>query len=380
MAVPDSARPGAPEPARPGPPGGDQLAFPCASCGAELHFQPGTTAMRCPYCGRSARIEPGDTLVEEHDYLSALDRARHDAVTEERIVIDCPSCSASTTFDPNVTTDECPFCGTKIVAQGKSTRLFRPGSLLPFKIDRRQAADAFKRWLRGLWFAPNALKQFARLGGLTGVYCPYWTYDCRTVSRYTGQRGEYYYETETYTTTENGRTVRRTRQKRHTRWYPAAGTVRNAFDDVLVVGSRSLPKDKAEALEPWDLDQLVAYDEEYLSGFKVESYQVDLEEGFGDAQRQMEPVIRQTVRRDIGGDTQRIHSLDVKHHDITFKHLLLPVWVSAYRYRGEVYRFLVNARSGEVQGERPWSWIKITFAVFVAVLLAYLFFSFFAGQ
>ena len=47
---------------------------------------------------------------------------------------------------------------------------------------------------------------------------------------------------------------------------------------------------------------------------------------------------------------------------ITFKHILLPVWISAYRFKNQPYRFLVNARTGEVQGERPWSWIKIALA------------------
>ena len=35
-----------------------------------------------------------------------------------------------------------------------------------------------------------------------------------------------------------------------------------------------------ERLEPWDLEQLVPYREEYLSGFQSEMYQIDLEPGF----------------------------------------------------------------------------------------------------
>ena len=53
---------------------------------------------------------------------------------------------------------------------------------------------------------------------------------------------------------------------------------------------------------------------------------------------------------------------------MTFKHTLLPVWISAYRYHDRTFRFLVNARTGEVQGERPYSWIKIT--LFVMLILA----------
>ena len=83
----------------------------------------------------------------------------------------------------------------------------------------------------------------------------------------------------------------------------------------------------------------------------------------------MDARIRVLVCRDIGGDEQRIHSVKTQHDNVTFKHILLPVWISAYRYQNQVYRFLVNARTGEVQGERPYSWVKITLLV-LAILAA----------
>ena len=101
----------------------------------------------------------------------------------------------------------------------------------------------------------------------------------------------------------------------------------------------------------------------------MQSYTVGLEEGFKEAQKKMEPAIRNGVRRDIGGDEQRIHSLEVRYHDITFRHLLLPVWLLAYRYHEKSYRVVVNATTGEVQGERPWSWVKITLAALAAAVL-----------
>jgi hypothetical protein len=77
----------------------------------------------------------------------------------------------------------------------------------------------------------------------------------------------------------------------------------------------------------------------------------------------MEPTIEQSCRSDIGGDEQRIDDMRTRYHEVTFKHLLFPVWISAFRYRGKIYRLLVNARTGEVQGERPWSAAKIALAV-----------------
>jgi hypothetical protein len=235
--------------------------------------------------------------------------------------------------------------------------------LLPFYITREQAKAAFREWIASLWFAPSALKQLAEAEGASGIYMPAWTYDCNTTSRYTGQRGDDYWDTETYTETENGKTVTKTRQVRKTRWSYVSGQVSNAFDDLLVRASNSLPVKYFDALQPWDLKNLVGYHDEYLAGFVCESYQIDLREGFELAKKIMEGPIEQTICSDIGGDHQRISSVATQYYDIMFKHLLLPLWLSAYAYGEKSYRFMVNARTGEVQGERPYSFWKIFFAV-----------------
>jgi hypothetical protein len=189
---------------------------------------------------------------------------------------------------------------------------------------------------------------------------PYWTYDSNTITQYTGLQGIHYYVTESYTDSE-GRS--QTRQVQRTRWLPASGTVYNNFDDVLVVSSKSLPENFANELEPWDLHELKTYDDKFLSGFVTESYQIDLKFGFEKAKNRMQPVIKSSVINDIGGDVQQVTSMDSTYNDIKFKHILLPVWLSSYRYKDKVYRFLINARTGEVQGERPYSAAKIALLV-----------------
>jgi len=337
--------------------------FECGQCGASLEFAPGTNSLTCPYCAHENPIEAAAGTIEEVDYHEALANAAAGEAVEERLEVKCGSCGASSTLGPNVAADECPFCGTPTVQAGAATRVLRPMALLPFKIRREEARAAFREWIGGLWFAPNALQKRGKQSErLQGVYMPYWTYDCRTESRYTGQRGEHYWETVTRTVTVNGKTERRQERVRKTRWYPAGGRVRNTFDDVLVLASESLPRKQTDALEPWDLRNLEPYQDSYLSGFKAESYRVTLDGGFEKAKFKMDPVIRAAICRDIGGDEQRIHQVKTRYDDITFKHILLPIWISAYRYHQKIFRFMVNGRTGEVQGERPWSWVKIALA------------------
>ena len=352
--------------------------FPCESCGAVLSYEPGTRQLKCSYCGHENAIPESEQDIEELDFATALRRPDEAADTETTQSVSCQSCGASFTFDANLHSDSCPFCGSTAVAEPQTDTHLRPRSLLPFAIDRKSAKERFREWLSKLWFAPDAVKRYARTeGGFAGMYVPYWTYDSHTTTAYSGQRGINYTVSVPYTTTVNGKTVTRTRMETRTRWYRVSGTVWRTFDDVLVLASDSLPRKYTERLEPWDLASLTTYDEKYLSGFRSETYRVGLEDGFELAKQTMDRTIRRDVRRDIGGDKQRILSLRTRHANVTFKHVLLPIWVAAYRYRDKVYRFVVNGRTGEVQGERPWSWLKIGLAVLgVAAVIggaAYLF-------
>lgn len=342
--------------------------FPCRQCGANLQYAPGTRSLVCPYCGTTNQIAESKAAVEELDYHAWLDKVAGEQPEADVLAVQCQSCGAQTSLSPGVTAGRCPFCGSPMVAGAASKRLIKPHGLLPFHVTREQAQRMFRAWIAGLWLAPNALRRNADAEGIKGIYIPAWTYDCDTRTDYTGQRGDDYWTTETYTTTENGKTVTRTRQVRKTRWHYVSGTVYNRFDDILVLADNSLPRKYAESLEPWDLPSVVPYSDEYLSGFAAESYQVDLPTGFGIARQAMQDPIERTVRQDIGGDHQRIDDMDTRYFDITFKHLLLPVWLSAYRYHDRTYRFLVNARTGEVQGERPYSAVKI--ALLVMLILA----------
>lgn len=139
---------------------------------------------------------------------------------------------------------------------------------------------------------------------------------------------------------------------------------------MLVLASRALPKKYTDALEPWDLSALEPYAPEFLAGFQAEGYSIALEEGYEEARTRMDRVIRRDVAFDIGGDRQRIHSISTTVNDVTFKHILLPVWLAAYKYRGQSYRFVVNGQTGRVQGERPYSVWKISCAVALAALVA----------
>ncbi len=357
------------------PSAGKHKQFECSGCGAIMEFDPVQGLLKCGHCGHTEAVpaEPssGITLHALDEFLALVGDAHLSPLTAQALQVQCSGCGSVVSFEPPEVAGACPFCGANIVNQPKAADpLVAPDAVLPFKIPKDQAQTQVRAWLQTRWFAPNTLKRLARQEGIAGLYLPFWTYDADTVSRYSGARGEHYYETETYETTDDqGRTVTETREVMRTAWYPASGQVARSFQDILIAASRSVPEKKLNELAPWDMESLCPYEPAYIAGFKAQRYQVELPDGFEEAKSVMAGVIDGDVRADIGGDEQRVDAVETVYSNAFFRHVLLPVWIGAYRFRGKPYQVVVNARTGEVQGERPYSAWKIAFLVFGIVAL-----------
>jgi len=347
--------------------------FRCPGCAADMEFDPSSGLMKCRFCGQTAALPaPTTGVAPPHsldEFLAKTDDSHLRPLTGQALEVSCDGCGSRIAFQPPEVAGTCPFCGADIVAQPKAADpLIAPDGLLPAKVPKNNAQTQVREWLQSRWFAPNALKNMARQEAISGVYLPFWDYAADTRSQYRGERGDHYWDTEVYEESDGqGRTAQRTRQVQRTRWTRVAGQVARRFDNVLVVATRSVSEKRLNALEPWDLEALLAYEPAYLSGFKAQRYQVELPAGFDKAKSMMQGTIEQDAARDIGGDEQRVDNVDTEYSNTTFRHLMLPVWIGAYRFQSKVYQVVVNARTGEVQGERPYSAWKI--AALVGVIL-----------
>lgn len=341
--------------------------FPCDGCGADLEFHIGAQRMKCPYCGHEKAIElTKEAVVEEQDFHAMLERlAERRAVTAKQAAGDkadakevrCESCGGHTVFTETMASSECPYCGSPIQLEEayKAEDRVPVDAVLPFMVDRKKAQANLAAWVQSRWFAPNAFRKRGVQGKFNGVYLPYWTYDTMTGNWYEGQRGEHYWEEEGM-----GDDKKRVRK---TRWYPASGAFQRFFDDVMVIASKGLPSKLVLNLEPWPLEKVSPFNQQMLAGYLARTYEVELDDGFRQARKRIEAAIERDVRQRIGGDEQRIHSIDTHYDAVTYKHVLLPTWLLAYRFHDKPYQVMVNAGTGEVQGERPYSWVKITLTI-----------------
>ncbi len=346
----------------------------CKNCGSELLYAPGTTDLKCDYCGHTETIAPSQTELEELELKQYLGEMGQQSHSEKITMIQCKNCGANQHIEEHYKSLHCVYCATPLIVEDMyKGEWIVPGAVLPFQVAQEKAHQIFQKWVKSLWFAPNKLKK-ATLDpqNTKGLYAPYWTFDAQLYADYTGQRGEYYYVTKTVGSGKNRRTV----QERRTRWYPAAGSVSGFVDDTLTKASKQKSGIIPKKIERWNLKLLKPFDSSFLSGFVTEKYTIPLKSGHQKAKEIANQIADTWSRRDIGGDTQNIFSLDVKLSEETFKHILLPVYISSYKFKSKQYHFFVNGQSGKLSGQRPYSFWKIFFFVLGILLVIFLIYFF----
>jgi DNA-directed RNA polymerase subunit M/transcription elongation factor TFIIS len=338
----------------------------CQNCGANLTFKPGSSQLVCRHCGSVSQIGTSNVnraKIQKENHLSYM-LAGGDWQTDQqgrKYMFTCPACDAESTIEKNLFNSKCSFCGSTITIDPEIRTYLKPHALLPFHLDIDQASRHLKKWLRQLWLGPNGLKEITSGENLTGVYLPYWLFRLgETSSAYNGRKGVYHGQDE----------------HRVLQWTPVSGNLVLTFKSFLIPASRSIASDILEKLQPWDLDELLTYDPRYLSGFRAEVCQMDLDIGFSRVKGQVAQFIKNRVLADIGGDEQEFNNIETAYPNAVCQYILLPMWLGIYHYNRKMYRYIVNARTGEIFGERPYSWAKIITLIlfFVVFLLMFYFF------
>ena len=166
----------------------------------------------------------------------------------------------------------------------------------------------------------------------------------------------------------NGKT--RTRRVRKTRWRPASGHVSTWFDDIVISGSRGLDPGILNKIEPFPTKDLVPYETRYVSGWQVEQYQVPLPDAARLGRGTMEGLLREMCGREVPGDTYRSLHISPAFSRKTFKHILVPIWLLSYRYRGKTWQAATNAVTGKTHAKFPLSAWKIAMVTLIGIALA----------
>ncbi len=362
----------------------------CTSCSDDMVFDIETKNLRCVSCDSTKTIR--NQKVGKYFGEKPINQATDSPVLEKSTIIKCDACGGETVLNGYETTTDCEYCGSSHTVVQSDEGIMKPESMLLFEITEQEAGEKYKKWIKGKWMAPFRMSKRARSGKLKGFYSPFWDYDFRTSTEYTGKRGDYYYEKD-----KDGKNVRKTR------WTNVSGRVRRTFDDIVVSGSlkhmkildpklskrRKTRMKKSSGLSvfglelssnissarrgdndftnSYKLDDLVKYNPENIAGFHSERYSIDVFDGLETAKDIANGVIEIDVLKDIGGDVQNIKRMNTDYSGENFRHSLLPIWISSYSYHKRVYEFAVNGQSGVVTGRYPISKLKVMILILILV-------------
>lgn len=328
----------------------------CANCGGTIKWNIAKQRLECASCRTPYEARTTVEQVEEHDFDGYVQREGRRVSFPDNTIIVCGTCGAQIAVDENCTATVCPMCGSSQLLESRQETGVPPDGVIPFRIDRETAQQNFSKWVKSRWFAPNRLKRAYQGGKLQGIYLPFWTFDAEVTSTYWGEGGR------THTERDKEGHV-------HTRvsWRPVSGTVGGSYDDLQVCATLNSASQVVEKILPYNTcDNTVPFSPSYLSGFLAEHYAVPATQAVETAKAQIRADQASEAESDIlrrGFDQARVSDVDIHYHKVTYKHVLLPAWTSAFAYNGKQYMYIINGESGRVGGQRPYSIPKIVAAV-----------------
>jgi len=346
----------------------------CAACGAPVDPRD----KFCTACGMSRPEAASPALA-----TGTIGGAALPEITPEEQVIaaagdlktfQCQNCGAQINVDPTQRSYVCPFCDSTYVLelhdQGNKQR---PEFVLGFSVTPPQAWEKFQEWLnRGSLFYPLDLQKIDLPDKLRGVYLPFWSFSMLATARWSATIGEYWYRTETYTVTVNGKTETRTRQVQETEWWPHSGMFHHYYYGYLISGSKGLEQKYADAIQPYHLAGVKRYEPYFLAGWLSEEYSIERDAALELCRRVFTQRVTADVTAFLPGDTHRGLEADVNFDNISSDLLLLPVYVLTYKYKNRIYHFVLNGQTGKLHGERPLSWLRIAMYAGGAIVLGLL--------
>ena len=361
--------------------------YQCPACTGPLHYDGKSSRLLCDYCGSSFSVEEIEKLYQEKldeaaEAGAALNAQQEqtqseadyeasqtwDGEKEGMKLYHCPSCGAELLMDRTTAASSCPYCANPSVIPAQFEGLLRPDYILPFKITKDEAVQALTKYYNGKPLLPGSFSDRNHIEEIRGVYVPFWLFDGKVSAdaRYqatrvfTAQQGD-----ELITTTE---------------YYDVRRKGDVAFKRIPADGSRKMPDDLMDSIEPFDYQDLQPFSTAYMPGYVADIYDVDDRETFERASSRGNRTAEQIFDSSVSGYssiTPVQKNFHMKRERTAYA--LLPVWLLCTQWNGERFIFAMNGQTGKFIGDLPVSKKKY-FAYFagiaapLAALLALIFF------
>lgn len=343
--------------------------FKCPNCGATTAFDPRAGSVTCSNCGSVYRLRGEQVGRRANEFEFTRELLDQDAASGTlrgwgltRRDLQCENCGATTSVAPTELSTTCPFCGSnRVAARTAVPDAFRPRFLIPFKIERAQCEALARSWLQRGWLYPRDLIGAARGAQFTGIYLAFWTFHALVNAQWQAQVG--YEREERYFDVNAAKFKTRTVID----WRTETGKLAVPFDNQLTAATTHIPPRLLERLEPYELDALVTYEPGYLAGWRAQSYEITLNDAWDAARVRMREQTRQAAFAAIDSRHVRNFSMNAAFDDEAWRLVLLPTFITAYRFQDKTYQLMINGQTGKVAGDKPVAWTRVWLLVAAAI-------------
>ena len=331
--------------------------YTCPNCGASTRFNVSAGGVACEHCGFSSRPDSARVGTRAQEFEFTLDTLQK-GLGKNRRTLTCGQCGAILSISPEALTATCPFCASnKVSLRDSVLDELQPKYLIPFKLQSGEIQARAREWLGKGWFHPEELSKQARINQFTGVYLPFWTFDSNITADWRAEVG--YERQESYY--DAGSKSWKTRTKIDWRW--ENGRIHLQIDDLLVKGSTKISNKIMQRILSFDLHALQEYSPDFLAGWNAQQYDINLSQAWEDGKSSMREAAKKECYQDIPTNHVRNFSMVADFSDETWRYILLPVYISAYKFDEEIFQIMINGQTGTIAGQKPVAWWKIWLAI-----------------
>ncbi len=326
------------------------LEYKCPCCNAGLVFGNDTQKLTCEYCDNTFDIDTVRAFNESaaqqpQEEFNWEDAQKQEWAQEEQASLhafQCPACGGEIITEATTAATFCPYCDNPTIMPSRLSGSIKPDAVIPFQKSKEDAQEAFLKLCKGKPLLPKEFTQEQRLEKITGMYVPFWLYDCETDfdGSYKATRIHHWADSEyNYTKTD------------HFLLRRAAGA---EFVGIPMDGSTKMDDTFMESIEPYDYSQLTDFDMAYLTGYFADKYDVPSENGEERIRQRVDAAISDELQSSLIGYhtvTPTSRQLQVQHGKA--RYVLMPVWMLNTKYRGKLYTFAMNGQTGKMTGSFP---------------------------
>ena len=326
------------------------IEYKCPCCDAGLSFGSDVQQLTCEYCDNTFDIETVKAFNESQaqpqvEELQWDEEEKQTFTEEEQQTIrafQCPSCGGEIITDETTAATFCPYCDNPTILPARLSGTLKPDGVIPFKTDKEDAKAAFLKLCQGKPLLPKEFTSNQRLEKITGMYVPFWLYDCGADfdGSYKATRIHRWSDSRfNYTRTEHFLLKRRAEA---------------VFTGIPMDGSTKMEDAFMESIEPYDYNQMEPFDMAYLTGFLADKYDVPSEKGEDRIRQRVDQTIQDELQPTLLGYATVIPTSRQMHiTNSKAKYVLLPVWMLNTKYNGKIYTFAMNGQTGKMTGAFP---------------------------